>query len=157
MRKALKKQHSVLQPPPAALYMTTLLMLVSSCRVSAGGDLPDVLKESNFIKTCQAQVLGRYQEQVVRAVIGHNLLSKGVLYLRMQLLLSKLLIVNASVVLGVVQEPIGFGTQEGHRLFPYVHFFKDVPTTLEKAAIIHKKDAVERIQIPVHEVGGSII
>ena len=130
-------------------------MLVPSCRVSAGGGLPDVLKESDFIKTCQAQVSGRYQEQVVRAVIGHNLLLKGVLYLRMQLLLSKLLIVNATVVHDVVQEPIGFGTQEGHRLSPFVCFFKDVPTTLEKAAIIHQKDAVERIQILVHEVGGS--
>ena len=59
-------------------------MLVPSCRVSAGGGLPDVLKESDFIKTCQAQVSGRYQEQAMRAMIGHNMLLKGVSYLRMQ-------------------------------------------------------------------------
>ena len=32
--------------------------------MSAGGGLPDVLKGSNFIKTCQAQVSGRYQDKI---------------------------------------------------------------------------------------------
>ncbi len=111
-------KSSILQPPPADSWHATH-MLVPSCRVSAGGGLPDVLKESDFIKSCQVQVSGRYQEQVVRAVIGHNLLLKGVLYWRMQLLLSRPLIFNATVVHDVFQEPIGFGTQEGHKL-PHV-------------------------------------